>query len=276
MTLPVSAAFSSGSSTTGTVSVTMPAGVSAGDLLLVVTSSRADPSTIAIDRTISGNGWWTVGAFLNTFLNNPALNVYAKIATGSDALTLIDINNSLPALAYIAVRITGHGSAVTISSKVQSNNAQCDPPSLTQSGAAQDTLWIAVAAFNTSVPTAAPSGYSDFHTANVASGVAVAYADNGVAASSTQDPGTFTVSNDWALAVTIAVASTAITTKARATQASVETISQVSPKSRLTQASVETISQVNPNARVTQVAVEVLSSTATATASARPVCQVCG
>lgn len=269
MTTPVSASFSTGNSTGGSIAVTMPAGISAGDLLLVAVVAHNDSSNVAVDRAVSGNAWWQAGAFTNSFLNTPGLKLFAKIATGSDALTLLDINNSIPQLAYIAIRITGHGSAITVSAKVQSNNSNADPPSLTQSGAAQDTLWIALLANASVASTAAPTGYSNYTTSRVAGGVTLAYADNGIASSSTQDPGTFTCGNDFGIALTLAIASTAIATKARATQVSAEVLSQVDPKARVTQVSVETLTQVDSKARITQVAVEVLSSVATSS-TARP------
>lgn len=281
MTLPIvagNANGNSGSSGTGAHVITLPGSIGVGDLLVVAlatTDSVAGQGAYAYpDTAISGTQWEYIG---RSFSYPVGLHIFAKIATASNALTLTT-GPGLIGSAHVSYRVTGHGSSVTVTMGVPGFSTNPDPPSCTQSGSAQDTMWLAVAATSSfsSIPSAAPSGFANLHTANTTVGItAIGSAELGIAASSTEDPGAFTATIAYNTTATIAIASTNIPTKDRVTQTAVETATQVNPKLRMTQIAMETASQVNPKLRMTQIAVEVLSSSTAAPANARSNVQVC-
>lgn len=225
----------------------------AGELLLVIFNVRNNP-TLVIDESVSGKRWH--GRVFGDGSTTERMAVLWKVAQGSDALTIL--TDSAERSASVCYRITGHGSAVTVSTFSTASSTNGDPPNCAQSGAAQDTLWLAALGTVTSVASAAPAGYSSLTTASATS-IFLSTAEKTANAAS-EDPGVFTNTNQRWVGVTIAVASAAITTNTRATQATVETLSQVDPNAVITQVSLEVLSANALQMHVTQVAVEVLSS----------------
>jgi hypothetical protein len=180
-----------------------------------------------------------------------------KVADGSDSLTISTTESVLS--AHRCYRITGHGSTVTGSAIGSGTSGNADPPSVTQSGSAQDTLFIAACTVRTATaPSAAPSGYSNLYTQSVSScsvGVAEFTAN-----ATTENPGTFTnTSVQWG-AYTLAIASTNIATNAHNSQIVAEALSTTSPNAHVSQIVAEALSTSSPNAHMSQIVVEVLST----------------
>lgn len=203
MAFPVVAARATGRTTTTNTSshaITLPSGITAGDLLVVVFACDGDP-TISVDTGASGGGWnaLTQGANGSTVSSN----VFWKIAAGGDALTLT--TSAAEQSSHASFRITGGYSVSGTSANGSSTNS--NPPSHSGPDGAQDYLWIATrAGDSTVVATAAPSSYTDLQTLAAAGtgGASVNTAERSLNASST-DPGTFTSGSEQWVAFTLAV-----------------------------------------------------------------------
>lgn len=170
-----------GASTTHTIN--LPAGIVAGDLLLVCLVTDAVAVT-----TPSG---WTLLLLTEEF--NPSLRTYYRIADGSEGSTITITSGGFGSSAHTSFRIDlgDKREAVGVWSSPP------NPPSLSPSWGAQDTLWIAVCAYGpgttavTSYPTDYTNGRNDRW--NDASGFGVGSAYRSVRAAS-EDPGPFGLS----------------------------------------------------------------------------------
>lgn len=118
--------------------VTMPATVNAGDLLIfVITTSNSTAATFG-----TPSGWTKLGESTGTV--NTA--VYYKVADGTEdgATVTVVMGAAVTNSAHIVYRITGYDSTALCEVAFgAATSAQPDPPSLTPSWGAQDTLWIA-------------------------------------------------------------------------------------------------------------------------------------
>lgn len=205
----ITAATATGFATSVTsMAVSLPASISAGDLLLAFVEVRnagtwTKPTNWNDISTLSQAGGGSVGK----------LNGFYKIADGTEGATATWTASTGTTAVWQVYKVTSwHGTtppeAVTASGDVSSAN----PPSVTPSWGADDTLWMAVAghtAASAAAFTAAPTNYSNFVNSGASSGgaaVSVASATRQLNASS-EDPGTFTAggSNRWWAAATIAV-----------------------------------------------------------------------
>jgi hypothetical protein len=199
-------------SSASTHAVTMPAIVSAGDLLLAICSSRNAAGTW------SASGW----SILQTLTG---AGVLYKTAAGTEGGTTETFSLSGSGRVQVTIRrISGwHG---TTPPELQSTNSTTstnnpNPPSLAPSWGSANTLWIAFFCaingkiINTTHVTGWPTNYSDGRTINShgngTEGVNVS-ASRGLAASS-DDPGAFTLTTEatgnFYLVGTIAVRPTA-------------------------------------------------------------------
>ena len=170
--------------------VTMPSGITAGDLLLVVVAfgvaaerNYATPSGwTLIDRTFGNSGWETY--------------IYAKEAVGSDTLTVAKGGAGASGVA-IAYRITGNfggGAADVEASLVSSFANPANPPSLTPSWGSGDVTWFAgsVVSEADGAPTAYPTGYSSNQLSVVEGGVSYRLSmASREAAGTSEDPGVY-------------------------------------------------------------------------------------
>src|SRR3990167_4578908 len=118
--------------------VNMPAGIVAGDLLIVICAAD-----VADTITQSGGTDWTK---LEQTNNSTVIGlvIFAKIAAGGDTLTLTSSGSN--DIACVSLRITGHGvTDVTTDIKKGTSATGTDgspnPPSL-DTGASKDYLWI--------------------------------------------------------------------------------------------------------------------------------------
>ena len=137
MAFPQVAAYNTSvRATSGTShTVSLPAGISPGDLLLVFFSTDGD-------NTISN---W--GGFTQIFSANNGtsahLSVAYKIALGSDTLTVTTTSSETS--AHVSYRITGHNTSQMpqASSGAVLTDANPDPDSLSPTGGQKEYLWFA-------------------------------------------------------------------------------------------------------------------------------------
>lgn len=228
----------------------------AGDLLLVFFSANlSNPSSITVHEALSSAGWITIAH--STSGNSSRLAVFAKIAVGGGADTLTLLTNGVVRAAAVCYRITGHGSSVAVGSFASGSSTNGDPPAVSISGAAQDVLFIAALATNASVASAAPSSYGTLTTAAGTISM-ISTADRNLNGT-TDNPGTFTNTNQNWTAVTVAIPELAITSNARASQAPVEMLSGIDPTAYVSQLAPEVLSGVTALPFISQLSVEMVS-----------------
>lgn len=202
MTFPVNVASSIVETSNGagtSHSVVLPAVVTAGDRLIVVLgmSQQAGAFTVTWDNSTAGT--WTQVFDVGTADEDRGV-CYAKIADGTeDGLTLTVTTSASAASEAVAFRVTGaHASAaIEATTDATQNSATQDPPSLTPSWGAADTLWLALAMApgGTRTYDAFPTDYVDtgYHNNDGVPGAVVGFAWRSINATS-QDPSAFTLS----------------------------------------------------------------------------------
>lgn len=175
--------------------LTMPASIASGDLLIAIVEIRIGttwtaPSGWTAISTIAQAGGGGVGQ----------LNGWYKIAAGTESGTTPTWTtvNATSAQAHVH-RVTGwHGTTAPEATTSSGDSSAANPPSLTPSWGADDTLWLAIGghtAQSTAPWTAAPSGYSGFDLDSASSGggvaaIASSWRNNNA---TSEDPGAFTV-----------------------------------------------------------------------------------
>jgi hypothetical protein len=183
-----------GTSLSGGVSLNMPGGIEAGDLLLTFCTND-NPSS-----TFMGISGWTQVFQTN---NGPALKhaCFAKIATGGDTATLTGAAQDYTA---IVLRITGHG-VTDIANDIKKNSTaynttwQPNPASL-NAGSSKQWLWIAsYGADDDDIGNATPypanyTGVTEVESASSTSSCSSAAAFRQLEAQ-TEDPGTFNLTS---------------------------------------------------------------------------------
>ena len=205
MTFPTRQSNTGGAAASSSIShvVNMPAGVTSGDLLVIIFGTRAS-------RTITEPSGWT--KLSQSAGSNTSLAVIYKKSDGTEGA---DETVTLSANAWAAwetYRITG---AVDPASQAPEaayafadvDESSGDPPSLTPTGGAKDYLWLTVAfKRDDDEVTTFPANYVNTGFERTASTpAALGFAERTVNASS-EDPGVFSWAQaaDWT-AVTIAI-----------------------------------------------------------------------
>jgi hypothetical protein len=239
-------------------------GPSAGELIVSIVSvdytniGGADYLKWQVDEVVSGKNWWIAGKVLS---NNAVVALVAiQVAAGGDALRLMFPDGSPQQASAITFRISGHGSYASVASAI-GNSTNGDPPNVAITGSAQDCLFIAALCTDAQViASAAPSSYGNLttKTATNAAGASVSVADRNLNATS-DNPGTFTSATEQWVAFSIAIPENNITTNARATQAPVEALSQVSANARTTQLAMEAVTSNSLHMVVTQAVLETVT-----------------
>lgn len=190
-------------SNTTSHAITLPTGISAGDLLLVIFSCDGN-RTISVNTGVSGTNW-TIGDSQTNGTIVTGAWVW-KIAEGSDALTLT--SSGAEQSSHVSLRITGHDTTAPIDgTSANGSSTNSNPPSHTPANGSQDYLWIATrSGDSTVVATAAPSGYSNLQTQNAAGtgGASTNTAEKSSTASS-EDPATFTSASEQWVSYTLAI-----------------------------------------------------------------------
>lgn len=151
---------SPGSSTT-THSVSLPASIAAGDLLVVYFGGWGG-------GTLTWPAGWTP---LFDTSNGTAARLAAayRFADGSEGGSISVTSSTSIRSAHISYRITGaHSStAPVVGTATTGTSAAGDPPSLSPAGGAKDYLWLAGVGFgSTTAASAAPANYTNLLTRN--------------------------------------------------------------------------------------------------------------
>lgn len=200
-----SSANTTGTSLSGGVSLNLPSGVQPGDLLVIV---AANDSTGGTSLSVSGA---TQIRFTQYSGNTVSHGVWARIATGSDSMTLTGASQDY---AAIVVRVTNHG-VTTIATDILSatpataNSSNPNPPNL-NAGSTRKWLWLTTfgsddddnaANYAPAQFTAIAQAESAQSTTSCMTGAAYRHYEG-----SSLDPGTFTMSasEEW-IANTIAI-----------------------------------------------------------------------
>lgn len=193
---------STGSATTH--SLTLPATISNGDLLLAILSSDGGTSmSYTWDNTTEGT-WTNLYEDTNGGAGSVRTTVYAKVADGTETGPL-SITKSISdgSTGYVASIQDWEGtlSGVTTGTVAKGISTLPDPPSVTAAGGSGDNLFIAIASYDAAPGTSAyPTNYNDNQTSiqNGSSAASIAVATRSLTAA-TDDPGTFTLggSEQW-------------------------------------------------------------------------------
>ncbi len=189
---PVVQSRSSGASAAANTTshvITMPSGITAGDLLLIVFSSDGQP-----DIQINTGGWIRLGQARNSTVASGAL--FYKFAEGSDTATVT--TSASEQSSHVVLRISGAGIPMATSSNGSGTNS--NPPSIDM-GTSRNHLWVATrSGDSTVVASVAPTSYTDLQTqAAAGTGGASTNTAEYSTTSATEDPGTFTsASEQWA------------------------------------------------------------------------------
>lgn len=204
MAFPQVAATATSDVDTNTTShtVSLPAGIQAGDLLVVIFNET---------RPSSSEGGAPAGweAEYDDNGTDDRIMVMSRVADGSEGASVTVTTVASRRSAHVAFRITGFEGDI----EVAGNGAGTDPPNLAPSWGSDDDLWIAVIGGANSIwsATAAPANYGDLLGATNApfdspSRCAV-YTARREAAASSEDPGEFTFSGapEHPHSVTIAI-----------------------------------------------------------------------
>lgn len=190
--------------------VLMPVTVNSGDLLIVTVEVRN------AGTWTKPTGWTDISTLSQTGGGGGVgkLNGFYKIADGSEGATTPTWTASISTTAiWQVIRVTSwHGTTPPEALTSSGDASNADPPNLTPSWGADDTLWLAIAghtAGSSAAFTAAPTNYTAFQndgTSTGGSAVSLASATRNLNASS-EDPGTFTAggSNRFWTAATLAI-----------------------------------------------------------------------
>ena len=233
--------------------VTMPSAVDSGDLLLMLfTNDIAAAGT----TTTTPTGWSNVHGTAGVSNNQVRVNIYAKVADGTEDGASVDVPTSVAEEAAVHVyRIKSgewSGTLAGVEASVASNaNTSTPNPASLDPGAwgTENTLWIAYAggsSFNS--VTTYPSGFNGgVHSqSNTGTGGATVSSAWQESASASVDPGSFTMNaaNDSsAFTIAIRPASFSFTGSNRTLQTAVYSQPQVAIYSRM----IDTDTDVFPN-----------------------------
>ena len=203
---PVVAAENGGNNAVNSTehTVNLPSGIQAEDLLLVFFVSDGTP-------TITFPEGWTQ-LFQDAYLL-VKFGAWYRIADGEEGATITVTTSDSQATAHTSYRITGYSGAPEVGTSTGANSGYPDPPNLTPSWGAKDTLWFAVCGYDREwTVTAYPTNYTDGRNdiANVSDGCGVGSARRELNATS-EDPSTFTISaaDQW-VANTVAIQPSAV------------------------------------------------------------------
>lgn len=190
MAYPVVAAVNGGNDIADDTdhTVNLPADISADDLLLVFFASD-DVPTITLPE-----GW--------TELFQTASGIYVKfgawyrIADGEEGATITATTSNAQRTAHTSYRITGYTGTPEVGTPAVEVTSTPNPPSLTPTWGAQETLWFAACGYDwnrtvSEYPADYTDGRNDFSNRSAGCGIGIARRElNAVS----EDPGTFTIS----------------------------------------------------------------------------------
>jgi len=200
---PIVAGVNGGKNETDSTShtVNLPSGISVGDLLIVFFVSDGNP-------TITFPSGWT--QLFN--VNNGSVvrfGAWYRIADGTEGSTINVTTSASEQSAHISYRIINYSGVPEAGTATTGFSSLPDPPTLTPSWGAKNTLWISAVGYDyyytvSEYPTNYVGGRNDF--ANTTGGVGVGTAWRKLNASS-EDPDVFNISaNDQWVANVVAIA----------------------------------------------------------------------
>jgi hypothetical protein len=196
---PVVESVNSGTTTGSNITVNLPSGVQNGDLLVCWIHANDN-------GTFSWPGTWTeeVDQDMTAFGGTGHSGLGIKVASGEGASITVTATTS-DTVAWYIFRISGHNGyeKAMFFSDTDATGTGPNPPSLTPSWGAANTLWLALGAADNDPLTAGPANYTNFvAVSNVDANIGVARRNLNAA---TEDPGPFTIDNDEWCGVTVAV-----------------------------------------------------------------------
>jgi hypothetical protein len=186
-----------GISDTTSQAITMPSGIVAGDLLVIIATADEAP-------THSMTGWTQVSFTAFNAAFTVSQSIWYKIAVGGDTATLgLSATNVVTAVCMI---IKDWGAVPTATSN-NGNSTNADPPNHTAPVSANH-LWLAVAGWdwNTAIGITPPTGYLDYFFvpggATIGAGMAIA---DKFSTGSSENPPAYTSSTEQWTAWTIEI-----------------------------------------------------------------------
>ncbi len=190
-----------------TTPINLPAGISAGELLIAFVASKAGTG----EAQIAG---WT--RFLDARLaqgSTATIHGFWRVADGSESATVDLTTTTSTRVAAVVYRTDASTSTPPEAATAGAANSNTpDPPSLAPTGGSQDYLWFALfASSHGRITSAVPASYGGSQTAGDNSGTAthigIGVAHRALTAAS-EDPGTFTTTGtgvEETIAATVAV-----------------------------------------------------------------------
>ena len=194
MPFPQVAATNGGNHASNSTShtVNLPTGIVAGNLLLVFFSSDAAP-------TITFPEGWTE-LFTKSYSTSIKGGLWYKVADGEEGASISVDTSSSQMTAHTSYRITGFSGTPEAGVAVSSSGAPSNPPSLSPTWGAKDTLWFFCCAINGEDPFVSidsyPANYGNgrYDYSDDAEGAGMGTARRELN-TETEDPGAWTMSN---------------------------------------------------------------------------------
>lgn len=201
MTFPVveSETTSNEGSDTTSHTVSLPSGISDGDLLISIVITDGGSSGV----TTFPAGWTKFVA--QTVFNSMNLSIAWRDADGTEGASITVTTSGSEQSAHITYRISGASDPTTTppeGSTATGLSTTPNPPSLSPSGGSDDYLWIAVGGINDSITISSyPTNYTDGVSinSNTSGGRVASIAARRELNASSEDPGVFTLttSEGW-------------------------------------------------------------------------------
>jgi len=129
----------------------LPAGIVAGDALLIFGGYRASVTAVSSGLV----GWSSIAPVASTDLGR----CFVKIATGGEGTSTTAQYSSGAQAIYVAYRVNGNTADLPEGAAVQGSTATADPPSVSPSWGSTDHLFFA-SFTSTAAPTTKPTGYA--------------------------------------------------------------------------------------------------------------------
>ena len=202
----VTTATSTDNANDTTQTVTLPAGISSGDLLIILMVWNNSTATTTVPT-----GWTRLVADTALDASQGAIGGFYRQADGGEGASVDVTTSGNTRSGAASYRITGHENPATqapeVSSITVATSTNPDPPSITPTGGSKDYLFLAcMGQDGNPTPTGSPANYSNELAVNVFSGTVSLRSMERQLAASSEDPGNWTIaiSNEWA-AWTIAI-----------------------------------------------------------------------
>jgi len=194
---PTVASNSNSTTTAASVTTTFPAGVTQGDLLLLIAAAGTSAG-----QTTGWTGWTQLNN--NGGTANKLESGYRYYQTGDTAPTLTAATTVSWAWLMLRITAASASTAPQIGTFATSGTGSGDPPSYTPGYGQLDTLWIAAESYAGSTAATVPTSYAGLVNPINGLGLSVAIATRQLNAAS-ENPGAFGGGSGTWFAVTFAV-----------------------------------------------------------------------